>query len=177
VNKVLSYAKLSDGHWYQLTAKISINPVQPSHLLASIYLYDIGAAGTATPSLMQSYTDQDLDIAMPGNTTQLTLDGCTRGGGAILDKFSISGQAALGVAVQQSAPMINVPDYMSNNLELSYTLQSPVSYTLYGADGALLRQGSFTGSTVVDCASLPPALYLLKLQSGNGAITRKLMKY
>jgi hypothetical protein len=177
VNKTVSYAELTDGHWYQLTAKISINPSQPSHLLASIYLYDIGAAGTSTATLLQSNTDQDLDIALTGNTAQLTLDGCTRGGGAILDKFSIAGQAALGITGQHNATMITVPDHMGNTMELSCSLQSPVSYQLYAADGGLVRQGSFTGSTVIDCTSLPAAPYLLTLQSGNGSATRKLSKY
>lgn len=176
-DKTISYAKLTDQHWYQLKAKIALKPGQPTHLLASIYLYDIGAGGVSSPTLMQSNVDQDMDIAFAGNMAQLTLDGSNNGGAAVLDNFNVSGQAALGINEQQLASTFRVSDLITEHIQITTSLSDPVNYRLYAIDGATVGAGKFTSSATIDCSTLPAAPYVLQLVTEYGTVSRKLMKY
>ncbi|MEO6834175.1 MAG: T9SS type A sorting domain-containing protein [Chitinophagaceae bacterium] len=169
-------AILPDGHWYQLKAEVA-KSATPGRLNCSVYLYDLGTSGTSAPSLVKSRLNDDMnnDFGTQDNLS-LELDAEQREGTTYLDNFNISAQST-GISSEQLSSVLTIPSLISNDqLQLSSTISTPVSYELYSSNGAKLRSGTFIGKTTLDCSSYPNALYIIKLSSDGGSVVRRIIK-
>ncbi len=170
-------ARLLDGHWYQFKASIAISPTQSSHIMASIYLYDLSTSGQGTPTSVTFRVDDDIaTTGLTSNTVKLALNAAGEGGANYLDNFSISGEEALSVLNDELALALRMPTVISSTIHLSSSLGKMVRYRLYDLKGACVAGGDLNKEIAIDCSMLPAAHYLIRLSTENASFSRVLVK-
>ena len=169
---------LVDGHWYQL--KLSIRAMDMDSVSTSAYVYELGAAGTSSPTLISSFlsnTEYTHGITWPHSFFLPTLNGGASGGVVYMDNFNVTAYSApSGIAPVELHEDIFITNPVTNKLSVSNSNKNEMQYIIYNTAGAKMKAGVINGVENIDVSSLPASLYFIRFLSGNNTIVRKFIK-
>ncbi|MEX1001047.1 MAG: T9SS type A sorting domain-containing protein [Crocinitomicaceae bacterium] len=94
------------------------------------------------------------------------------------DNLSVTENALLSISQVFDTPMILQSNYVHDKLVLSSSGSSPIGLesTIYAVNGMLVKKGVIDGSEI-DISDLENGLYILTINSDQGLLRQKFLKY
>lgn len=187
----LANSTLVTGHWYRLTARFRpIGGTFNDQSQAQLELFELGAAGTATPVSLASLTSNLSRPALVSSPSyNMGIMGNKWGGAELLDNFSFSGYKAgsLCTVLASRKPTSNeslqvVPNPSSGNFSVLFgggfngKLYKAEILNLIGQQcAAICDWDAATRSMKVDAAHLPPGSYIVQMHTSEGTIVKRFL--
>jgi hypothetical protein len=170
---------LADKHWYQLKASLAKDTGDTARLITNVYLYDMGESPASVPRLMASKLEEVFAnyFVYHNSVSTLSFYAEKRSGTEYLDNFTIYG-STVGISAQELEARIMVPTVITSaGLQVSSTLNTAVSYSLFDMQGRCLKSGMFSSKVTIDGSELAAGNYVIRFNARSEFITRRVVKY
>jgi len=173
----VQFSQLTSGNWYKLS--FSTNVAAIHRVDGEVDLYDLGATGLSTPTLVASKTGTTTDsIFSSDSSITVSFCGAHWGGAAYLDNFTSQGVkagSASSVNNAENAPVHIYPNPATDHIVVAGNATGEAStYRVLNAQGQLVKTGKLSGTpTTINVADLPVGLYNLVVLNKTSRFIKK----
>lgn len=177
VSTMVQASTMKTGNWYKLS--LSTNVTATNEIAGEIDLYDLGATGLATPTLVASATGTTTDEFFANDASiQVAFCGAHWGGAEYLDNFTFQGVKAVSnttsVNDANNAPVGIYPNPATDHIVVAGNAAGEAStYSVLNAQGELVKTGKLSGTTTINVSDLSAGLYNFKVQNKTSKFIKK----
>jgi hypothetical protein len=173
----------ADNHWYKLQVNLTVSSLAPNYNLGfGALVFDIGANGTSSPTLLNSKSGGFADMTLAIDTNiSVGFTGTRYGGVACIDDFHFEGIKNSDVCPTSSIAATELNElvsikYFSDILSIDNRSSDLLHAYIYDLNGRLiLCMPVHQGINQISTMSLTTGLYIYHIQGSDNSITEKLI--